>query len=130
MGKIKHLKIIEEYISNLADKDFISFCDRLLNRLYPGVIQSTSILDNGYNIIDNNIFIVVPNEFEESISIDSLLPDDLQQMAATLITFLSKDSFSITTEQKKKIRETTGKIRIETWGLETLKFKLSSFRLR
>ncbi|MDD5608483.1 MAG: hypothetical protein PHY57_08225 [Ignavibacterium sp.] len=127
MGKLKHLKIIEEYISNLTDKDFTSFCDRLLYSLFPEAIQSSSILDNGYNIINNNIFIVVPNEFEDSVSVDSLLPDDLQEIAPSSITFLSKDSFSLTPDQKKQIRETAGKIRIDTWGLETLKLKLSSF---
>ena len=127
MGKIKHLKIIEEYISNLTDKDFTSLCDRLLYRLFPKAIQSCSIVDNGYNIINNNIFIVVPDEFEESASVDSLLPDDLEQIAPKSITFLSKDSFTITSDQKKLIRATAGSIRIEIWGLETLKLKLGSF---
>lgn len=127
MGKIKHLKIIEEYISNLSDKDFTSFCDRLLHSLFPQAIQSCSILDNGYNIINNNIFIVVANEFSDLASVDSLLPDDLQEIAPASITFLSKDLFGLTAEQKKQIRETAGKIRIDTWGIETLKLKLSSF---
>ncbi len=127
MGKIKHLKVIEEYVSTLSDKDFTSFCDRLLYRLFPEAVQSSSILDNGYNNINNNVFIVVPDEFDESITIESMLPDDLQQLAPASVTFLSKDSFNITPDQKKKFRETTGNIRIETWGLETLKLKLSSF---
>ena len=127
MSRIKHLKIIEEYISNLTDKDFTSFCDRLLFRLFPQSAKGCSILDNGYNIIDNNIFVVVPNEFEETVSLESLLPDDLKQIAPKLITFLSKDSFSVPPDQKKSIRETAGSIRIETWGLETLKLKLGSF---
>jgi hypothetical protein len=127
MGKIKHLKIIEEYISNLSDKDFYSFCDRLILSLFPQAIQSCSFLENGYNIIDNKIFIVVPNEFEESVSVDSLLPDDLKQIAPESIIFLSRDSFNITPNKKKLIRGIAGKIRIETWALETLKLKLSPF---
>lgn len=127
MSKIKHLKIIEEYISNLTDKDFISFCDRLLSRLFPNAVQSCSILENGYNVISNIFFVVVPNEFDESVTPESLIPDDIEQLAPTAITFLSKDSFSVTPEQKKKIRKRTGVIRIDIWGLETLKLKLSFF---
>ncbi len=127
MNKVQNLKIIEEFISNLPDKDFSSFCDRLLHRIFPEAIQSCSISDNGYTNICNNFYIVVPNDYEESVCIESLLPEDLSEFSPSTLTFLSNDSLIILPEQKEKIREQIGQVRIEIWGLETLKLKLSTF---
>ena len=127
MGKVKHYKAIEEYITNLSDKDFTTFCDRLLHKVFPEAVKSCSISENGYSNINNNVFIVIPSEYEEEILIESLLPSDLLAMTPVSLTFLSKDSFTVTTDQKKKMRESLGNIRIETWGIEAFKIKLSSF---
>lgn len=127
MGKIKHQKVIEEYISNLSDKDFISFCDRLLFRLFPNSPGSCSILENGYNIIDGSLFLIIPNEFEDSVSVESIVPNDIEKINVNSLIFFSRDSFRISQEQKEKLRAALGKIRIDIWGLETLKLKLSSF---
>ncbi|HCY76484.1 MAG TPA: hypothetical protein DHV28_11235 [Ignavibacteriales bacterium] len=127
MCKIKHYKAIEEYITNLSDKDFTNFCDRLLHKVFPEAVRSCSISENGYTNINNNVFLVIPSEYEEEISLESILPNDLAGMNPVSITFLSKDSFNASVDQKKKMRESLGNIRIETWGIETFKIKLSSF---
>ena len=127
MNNIKTKKALENYISNLSDSDFISFCDRLLIKLNPTTLLSSSILDNGFNNIDGNYFIPVPNEFETSSSVESLIPDDIDHDSVKSIIFLSNNSFFLTPEQKEIIRSKLGKIRIDVWGLETIKLRLSSF---
>lgn len=127
MGILKHQKAIEEYISNLSDKDFTLFCDRLLSRLYPNSQLSCSILENGYNSIDGNLFLVIPNEFEDSTPIESVLPVDLRNTTVNSLVFFSRDAFRLSQAQKENLRSNLGKIRIDVWGLETLKLKLNSF---
>lgn len=127
MSILKHQKAIEGYISNLSDKDFISFCDRLLFRLYPKSLLSCSILENGYNNIDGSLFLVVPNEFEDSSTIESIIPDDLENASVKSVVFFSRDSFRLSQEQKENLKSNFGKKRIDVWGLETIKLKLSSF---
>lgn len=127
MGNIKHQKAIEEYISNLSDKDFTLFCDRLLSRLYPNSLLSCSILENGYNNINGSLFLVVPNEFEDSASIESIIPVDIENTSVSSLVFFSRDSFRLSPEQKENVRSNLGKIRIDVWGLETIKLKLNSF---
>lgn len=129
MGKVKHFKAVSDYISNLSDIDFIAFCDRLLHRIFPSAAKSCSMIDNDYTIIEDNLFIPVPAEFDTSKSVEELLPQDIKQFSPKLITFLSSDSFSITQDQKSKIRKIVNNIRIEVWGLKTLELKLSSFEL-
>jgi 5-bromo-4-chloroindolyl phosphate hydrolysis protein len=127
MSKIKHQKAVSDYISNLSDADFYSFCDRLLHRVFTSAIQSCSIVDNGYTIIEDNLFIPIPAEYTSLKSIETLLPDDISQLNPKHITFISNDSFTITQDQKNNIRKDFINARIEVWGLETLKLKLSHF---
>jgi hypothetical protein len=126
MGNFKNQKSVSDYISNLSESDFITFCDRLLHQIFPSAVQSCSIIDNDYTIIQDNLFLPVPAEFENKKSIAELLPSDIKQLAPRIITFLSNDSFILSQAQKNHIKKTLNDTRIEVWGLPTLELKLNS----
>lgn len=119
------IDIIGESISSLSDKDFTSLCDRLIHKLFPEAVKSPTISDNGYAVIDNSFFTIIPMDNEEIPEPVSLIPVSFSEENCTSLVFISKDTFQLTEEQRKSIRQIIGKVRLDLWCLETIKLKLS-----
>lgn len=126
MATSQFLKIFPDQIASLPNSDFLLFCDRLLNKIFPNEYnQSPALIENGYAIINNAIYSVIPDTSSIKPSIASLSALNKKPIAKLIV--LAKSVLGDSQKLQRHFRTKLKNLSTEIWEPETIKQKVKDF---
>lgn len=126
MATSHFLKIFPDQIASLPNSDFLLFCDRLLNKIFPNDYnQSRAFIENGYAVINNAIYSVIPDTNSIKSSIDSI--SALNKKPISKLIVLAKSFLGDTQKLQHHFRTKLKNLSTEIWEPETIKQKVKDF---
>ena len=126
MATSKYLDNVTSFIADLPNDDFVSFCDKFLTKIFPfDSLKSATIGDNGYTIINESIFSVIPNESFIKPTIATLASVPKKSISKLIV--IVKSSFADQPKFKSFLKSKFKNLIIEIWGINSIKLKLQNF---
>jgi hypothetical protein len=126
MAVSKYNRTISNYISALSDVDFLRFAHRFLNKIFPVEYpKSLQLTANGYTLINNNLYSVIPTlaSVQPSIRIIS----SLNNKPFSSLVVLAKTAADETIELQKQIKKKIKKVTPEIWDTNQIIEKVRNF---
>ncbi len=126
MATQQFLKIFPDQISSLPNADFLLFCDRLLFKIFPNDYkQSNTLKENGYTIIKNAIYSVIPDTSSIKPSINSISAINKKPVSKLII--LAKSVLGDTKKLQRHFRTKLKNLSTEIWEPDAIKQKLKDY---
>ena len=126
MASLKHLDNVTSFIADLPNDDFVSFCDKFLTKIFPAdSLKSATIGDNGYTIINDSIYSVIPSESFIKPTIATLASVPKKSISKLIV--IVKSSFADQTKFKSFLKTKFKNLNTEIWGLKSISLKLLNF---
>ena len=107
MASSNFLKIFTDYVSSLPDNDFLLFCDRLLNKIFPDdYSDSLAFIQNGFASINNEIYSFFPSNKPVATSLKNISPviSKTKSKLIILANITVKDSQKLHQNIKRKFK--------------------------
>lgn len=126
MASLKHLDNVTSFIADLPNDDFVSFCDKFLTKIFPAdSLQSAAISDNGYNVIKDSIYSVIPSESFIKPTLSTLASVPKKSISKLIV--IVKSSFADHPKFKAFLKTKFKNLITEIWGINSIKLKLQNF---